>query len=250
MEFKTASQIDISEQPNPWLIDRLLIANGIVLIAGLPKTHKSWLIADFALSVASGKQSLGLYQTHLTGAVLMVQGEDTAELIAQRLSDIRESRHASKCTLDSISLLAEPEFRLDNEHHFDLLEQQVRKLKPKLLTLDPLARLIDRPDTSRAALKPILSKLRAFQKRHNLTLVICTHLTKSSKGDLASISGSGDLRSFYDQAIIMTKPVPTVTRCTFDFKSMSHQPEVFFHLRSIDGHTAPTTLLHQEEEAA
>jgi RecA-family ATPase len=250
MEFKLASQVQLTEQHNPWLIERLLISNGITLIAGLPKTHKSWLIADLAISVASGQPCLGLYQAHDTGTVLMIQGEDPAELIAQRLSSIRDSRKAPPSSLERISILSEPEFRLDNEEHFDLLEQQVKKFKPKLLTIDPLARLIDRPDTSRAALKPVLSKLRAFQKRHMLTLVICTHLTKTSKGELSSISGSGDLRSVYDQAIIMTKPVSTVTRCTFDFKAMPHQPEVFFHLGSKNGYTAPMTLVNKEEEAA
>ncbi len=249
MNFKTANQLESTSDSNPWLIDRLLIARGITLVAGLPKVHKSWLLSDMTVSVASGGASLGLYQTHSCGNVLMIQGEDSEQIIGERLNSICKGRKVDPSTLGRITVLTDPTFRIDNEEHFAALEEQVQRMKPKLVTIDPLARLIDCPDTSRPAMKRVLSKLRAFQTKHDLCLIICTHLSKNSKGDLSSIAGSGDLRSCYDQAIIMTKPAPSVTRCIFDFKALPEQPEVFFHLRTVDGNTAPMTLIQNQGAA-
>lgn len=249
MNFKTANRLEINQNQNPWLIERLLISKGIALVAGLPKVHKSWLLSDMAMSVASGDASLGLYQTHSSGNVLMVQGEDSEQIIGERLNSICKGRKLDPGTLGRITVLADPTFRIDNEEHFAALEEQVQRIKPKLVTIDPLARLVDCPDTSRPAMKRVLSKLRAFQTKHDLCLVICTHLSKHSKGDLSSIAGSGDLRSCYDQAIIMTKPAPSVTRCIFDFKALPEQPEVFFHLITVDGNAAPMTLVPNQGAA-
>src|SRR5437879_13730875 len=76
------------EEPDParrWLIEPLWIHGGVGTIGGLPKSCKSWLGLDVAVSVASGTPCLATFPVHDPGAVLLYMCDDAAPLVTARL---------------------------------------------------------------------------------------------------------------------------------------------------------------------
>lgn len=240
LAFKTPSQLEHAKNSNLFLIQNFLIDDGICLCAGLPKVKKSFLIADIAVSVSTGTKALGVLEVSRRGPCLVVQGEDSESVIRSRIEGIAQSRGLSLSKLSDIHVTSTQDFKLDNLDHLGELEASVLKLDARVVVIDPLSRLMNANDGSAAPMGRLLTNLRAFQKRTNVCLLLVTHMKKGrSSNDLAAIKGVGDLRSAYDQAILMTKPCGEITQCTFDFKAVGQIPDIFFHLQNVNGGLAP-----------
>ena len=160
LNLKPPSELKKTGNRNPFIIEHLLIDRGICLIAGLPKTKKSWLLSEFAISIATGSKALGNCEVYNQGAVIFIQGEDSEEIISERFEQIARAKSISSSKLSNIKVASCTDFRLDNPEHLLDLEKQITDLKAVAVFIDPLARLIDCPDTARAPMKKLLTALR------------------------------------------------------------------------------------------
>lgn len=78
--------------PRPrWLVHDVWTRGGCGFIAGAPKSYKSWLGLDLALSVATGADWLG-FRVVKSGPVLYLQEEDDISLVASRMSNILDAK--------------------------------------------------------------------------------------------------------------------------------------------------------------
>jgi RecA-family ATPase len=75
-QFKSPSDLD-GKSNNAWLIERLLPESSTCLVAGDPKTRKSWLAGELLVSIATGEKCFGVYDVVKQGKVMMIQGEDS-----------------------------------------------------------------------------------------------------------------------------------------------------------------------------
>lgn len=84
-DFMTASRPRLS-----WLIDRVWGRGTVGFIAGAPKSYKSWVALDMALSVATGTKFLGEFESNggVAGRVLYVQEEDSDIQVLDRVEKI------------------------------------------------------------------------------------------------------------------------------------------------------------------
>lgn len=73
------------------VIEGLLREGETMNVIAAPKTGKSWLTIDLALSVATGRKWLGTYQT-VRGDVLIVDNELHPETISHRIPKVAEAR--------------------------------------------------------------------------------------------------------------------------------------------------------------
>lgn len=247
-QFKSPSDLD-GKSNNAWLIERLLPESSTCLVAGDPKTRKSWLAGELLVSIATGTDCFGTYPVLKRGPVMMIQGEDSEAIIRDRLEAIARVRGATLKGLSDVSIVAGQNFALDNLEHFEALRTKVLADRPKLIIMDPLVRLI--PNTaegSTAQMSKILTKLRILQ-RESGTSIMLVHHNKASKSKNAAdnIRGSSDLRSWYDAAYFLTKPVGHVTQVTFEFKAFEEQPDFFFELKNLNGGLAPLALTSPSE---
>lgn len=241
--LKRPSDLDDRKNENPFLIQNLLIDNGIVLCAGLPKVKKSFFVADLLTSVSTGTSAFSAFDVAKSGPCILIQGEDSEDIIRSRLESIANSRGLPISKLNDIFITSTQDFKLDNPDHLSDLEQTVQKLGAIAVFIDPLSRLISTSDGSAAPMGRLLTNLRAFQRRTKICLVLVTHMQKGkSANDLGAIKGVGDLRSAYDQGILLTKPCGEITQCSFDFKSVGQLPDIFFHLQSVDGYMVPVMV--------
>lgn len=75
-------------RPRPsWLVDRVWGAGTVGFIAGAPKSYKSWMALDMALSVATGSSFLGTFDA-TQGKVLYVQEEDSDIQVFDRVGKV------------------------------------------------------------------------------------------------------------------------------------------------------------------
>jgi len=248
-KFESIDQLD-DKGNTSWLIERLLPESSTCLVAGDPKTRKSWLAGELLVSIATGEKCFGMYNVLKQGRVMMIQGEDSGAIIKERLEQICRAKQASMRDLrQNVSIVAGQNFALDNDEHFEALRKQVTEERPLLIIMDPLVRLI--PNTaegSTSQMSKILTKLRHLQ-RDSGTAIMLVHHNKTSKSKNAAdnIRGSSDLRSWYDAAYFLTKPVGHVTQVGFEFKAFGEQPDFFFELKSVNNGLAPMGLISMDD---
>ena len=69
----------------PWLIDQLWTTSAVGIIGGTPKTYKTWLALEMAVSVASGSACLATFAVSSPGPVLLYAAEDSESALRARL---------------------------------------------------------------------------------------------------------------------------------------------------------------------
>lgn len=88
---------DVVDKPIPrpvWLVKDIWTRGGCGFIAGAPKSYKSWMALDMALTVATGTCFLNQpqFKVRKPETVLYLQEEDDLRLVMDRLANILESK--------------------------------------------------------------------------------------------------------------------------------------------------------------
>jgi len=79
-----------------WLIDEAWVDSSVGFISGRSKSYKTWIALDLALSLVSGAPFLGRYPVRNPGPVLLVQEEDPAAVLQERLRLIAKANARSR----------------------------------------------------------------------------------------------------------------------------------------------------------
>jgi RecA-family ATPase len=95
-----------------WLIEGLWSAEAIGIIGGEPKTFKSFLALDLAVTVASGTPCLRHFPTSQRGPVLLFAAEDDVHVVRARLEGIAAAAGVAFENLD-IHVITVPALRPD-----------------------------------------------------------------------------------------------------------------------------------------
>ena len=200
-----AADLEERDPAHRWLIHSLWMQHGVGMIGGLPKSHKSWLGLDVAVSVASGTPCLDTFVVSDPGGVLLYMAEDAAPLVKARLLGLCRHRGLDLKAL-VIHVITAPTLRLDLLPDQHRLAQTVRCLAPRLLILDPFVRLHQANENQAGEVAPILGYLRALQRAHNLAVIVVHHSRKngSATGGL-SLRGSGDFFAWVDTALSLRR---------------------------------------------
>lgn len=88
---------DIAAEPVPrprWLVKDIWTRGGCGFISGAPKSYKSWMALDMAVTVASGGFFMNNpdYRVQKPGKVLYLQEEDSMATVMERLQIINEAK--------------------------------------------------------------------------------------------------------------------------------------------------------------
>jgi hypothetical protein len=84
--------IDSGDPEQNWLVRSLWGRAAGGFVGGAPKTCKSWLALDFAVSVASGTAALGRFAVDAPGPALVYLAEDHLAAVRQRVASLCEHR--------------------------------------------------------------------------------------------------------------------------------------------------------------
>lgn len=153
-------EIPKEDNAHRWLIEQLWGDSSVGVIGGAPKCSKTWLGLDMALSVATGTPCLGQYAVPERGPVLVYLAEDALQLVRERVAGMARHRGIELPTVE-IHVITAPTLRLDLEPHRARLLETAKRLRPRLLLLDPLVRLHGIDENNAGEVAELLAYIRS-----------------------------------------------------------------------------------------
>jgi len=199
-----ASDLDHRDDGPRWLIKPLVPHSSVVITGGQPKSWKTFLALDLALSTASATPCLGRYEVENPGTALVYLAEDAVADVRERIECLCRSRGLALEELD-LHVITEPVLRLDQESDRLRLREAVARLEPRILVLDPLVRLHRLDENCSQEISGLLGYLRELERAHEVTVVLVHHTSKRSHARQGqSLRGSSDLHAWADVGLYLT----------------------------------------------
>jgi hypothetical protein len=221
-----------------WLVEALWGASSVGVIGGAPKCSKTWLGLDLALSVATGTACLGKYAVPEPGPVLVYLAEDALPVVRERVEGM--ARHRGLDIEDvEIYVITAPTLRLDREPHRTRLFETAKRLRPRLLLLDPLVRLHGIDENHAGEVAGLLAYFRSLQRRLDLAVVLVHHTRKNAAGGVAAgqgLRGSSDLHAFGDSNLYLRRNSQRLVLSS-EHRAAPASPPVYLELVAADAQT-------------
>lgn len=190
-----------------WLVEPLWGESSVGVIGGAPKCAKTWLGLDLALSVATGTPCLGRYAVPRPGPVLVYLAEDALTAVRERLEGMARHRGLELAGVE-IHVITAPSLRLDRQPHRRQLLETARRLRPRLLLLDPLVRLHGVDENNAGEVAELLAYFRELQRQLDLALILVHHTRKNAAGGQSAgqgLRGSSDIHAFGDSNLYLRR---------------------------------------------
>ena len=202
-----AADLDDGDTHPRWLIDTLWARAAVGVLGGAPKSCKSWLALDLAVSVATGTPCLDVFDVADPGPVVLYMAEDAAPVVKARLTGICRARGLELASAP-IHVITIPVLRLDRGRDQARLRAAVRRLAPRLLVLDPFVRLHRIDENDAGEVSALLGYLRTLQRQLDVAVLVVHHARKNgSAGGQAGLSlrGSGDFHAWGDSNLYLRR---------------------------------------------
>jgi hypothetical protein len=134
---KTYAELQASSGALSWLAESIFVAGQPAVIAGPPKTLKTGVMIDLAVSLAAGKPFLGRYATPAGGTpVLVFSGESGDATIRDTIKRVADARGVDPAGLPLHVATTLP--RLNTPENRQLLRQSIEANGTKVVAFDPL----------------------------------------------------------------------------------------------------------------
>lgn len=211
-----------SYKSRPPIIDGLLYG-GAYILAGAPKIGKSFLVAQIAYHISTGKK-LWDYEVH-QGSVLYLALEDDYQRIQSRMfmmygvEDSGNLYFATAANKIGNGLDEQLEFFI-NEHH-----------DTKLIIIDTMQKIreVGGEAYSYASDYEIIGRLKQFADTHCICVLIVHHTRKQPAGDtFEMISGTTGLLGCADGSLLMQKKKRTALEATIDVVGRDQQDQILY----------------------
>jgi hypothetical protein len=200
-----ASDLESPVNKQSWLIERLWSHQAVGIIGGSPKSGKTWLALEMAVSVASGSPCFGTFPVLAQGPVLLYAAEDSAATLRSRVETLARLHEVNFERLD-VHIITVDSLRLDRPEHQDRLESTLHAYKPALLLLDPLVRVHAIDENVAGQVAALLGYLRSLQRKTGAAIAVVHHVRKNASPTSAagnSLRGSGDLYAWLDSFLYL-----------------------------------------------
>ena len=201
------AEIPSDEIAERWLVEELWCTNSVGVIGGAPKCAKTWLSLDMALSVATGTPCLGKYAVPEPGPVLVYLAEDALVVVRERIEGMAWHRGLDLDRVE-VHVITASVLRLDQERDRMRLWETTRRLRPRLLVLDPLVRLHGIDENRAGDVAELLAYFRSLQRELGLSVVLVHHTRKNAADGVAAgqgLRGSGDIHAFGDSNLYLQR---------------------------------------------
>lgn len=221
----TISMTELYQTPyrsRPPIIEGLLYA-GAYILAGAPKIGKSFLVAQIAYHVSTGKK-LWEYEVH-QGTVLYLALEDDFQRIQSRMFkmygvDDTPNLHFATAAGKIGNGLDEQLANFVREHP-----------DTKLIIIDTMQKIRETGGEaySYASDYEIIGKLKEFADRYGICVLTVHHTRKQPAGDaFEMISGTTGLLGCADGSLLMQKKKRTALEATIDVVGRDQQDQILY----------------------
>ena len=221
----TVSMTELFQTPyksRPPIIEGLLYA-GAYILAGAPKIGKSFLVAQIAYHVSTGKK-LWEYEAH-QGTVLYLALEDDFQRIQRRMFKMYGVE-------DTPNLhFAVAARKIGNGLDEQLANFVQEHPDTKLIVIDTMQKIreLGGEAYSYASDYEIIGKLKEFADRCGICVLTVHHTRKQPSGDaFEMISGTTGLLGCADGALLMRKEKRTALEATVDVVGRDQQDQILY----------------------
>jgi hypothetical protein len=241
-------EISSEEYAHRWLVEELWGARSVGVIGGAPKCSKTWLGLDIALSVATGTACLGKYIVPEPGPVLVYLAEDALPAGRERVAGMARHRNIELSEVE-IHVITAGALRLDRDR-MGLLET-TRRLRPRLLLLDPLVRLHGIDENSASEVAALLAYFRSLQRLLEVSVILVHHTRKNATGGVAAglgLRGSSDIHAFGDSNLYLRHAKERLVLVT-EHRAAPAAPPIHLALITANPETIHLEVIAQHQDA-
>lgn len=232
------AELPCEDNAQRWLVEQLWGASSVGVIGGAPKCSKTWLGLDLALSVATGTACLGKYDVPEPGPVLVYLAEDALPVVRERVAGMARHRGLNLDAVE-IHVITAPTLLLDRDPHRTRLFETAKRLRPRLLVLDPLVRLHGIDENHAGEVAGLLAYFRSLQRQLDLSVVLVHHTRKNAAAGVAAgqgLRGSSDLHAFGDSNLYLRRTKDRLVLST-EHRAAPASPSVYLELVATDATT-------------
>lgn len=202
------SQLLGKTQTGPgWMIRDIWVNGSWGLIAGEPKTYKSLIATEMAVSVSSGFPMWDQFSVDKSGPVIIIQEENAPWVMQDRLVKVAHAKGLLNTRITTlkndpgnyiiempralpIRMLNNWGFDITLPEHQDMLSREVDRIRPALIILDPLYLMLGNKDVNSAQeLNEPLKWLLSLSTKYKTALILLHHWNKG--GSNKAPSGGG-----------------------------------------------------------
>lgn len=203
-EFKIKAIVEDFEP----IIENFLNRKEFMLLHATAKVGKSMLALNIGLSVATGRDFLGMVTNK--SKVLYLQTEIANTSLKDRIENMLDGfDEESYDNASSNLLIANNRIRLDEPEGIELIKKELTSIQPNLLIIDPLYDLHRKNEDNATEMAPLLSDLREIARSCDCAIILIHHQGKrgeSSTGNPGhACRGSSAFADVPDISISLTK---------------------------------------------
>jgi hypothetical protein len=199
--------------------------------------------------VATGTACLGKYAVPQSGPVLVYLAEDALPIVRERVEGIARHRGLDLAGVE-IHVITAPTLRLDRGPHRERLMETAKRIRPRLLLLDPLVRLHGIDENHATEVAQLLAYFRSLQRRLDLSVVLVHHTRKNAPGGVASgqgLRGSSDLHAFGDSNLYLRRAKQRMVLSS-EHRAAPASPSVYLQLVTTDAEAIHLEVIAEPDD--
>jgi len=174
----------------PIIAGGLLLPQTKMFLYGRYKSWKSMIAIHTAFCIAGGKPWFGFRTTATT--TLMLQVEIPKVQYRNRVHKYAQGNNITK--LDNLHFLTESYIKLDKGFGCSSLEQEIVRLKPGVVIVDPLFEVVSGRLTDEFDMRQFTDRMNMLMNKHHFALIIIHHDRKPQIFEGQSVNlGSQDM---------------------------------------------------------
>jgi hypothetical protein len=187
--------------PLRWVVPGLIPAGGLIVLAGPQKLGKTTFAMDATVAVAAGQPVLD--RPVLAGPTLYVLEEGTPAGVAERYRRIV----ARRGTPADAHLVLRAGIRTDEAKRWRALREEIARLRPVLVVLDPLVKLHRADENVAGEMSRVMAALQGLTAAGAAVLLVHHVIKHAAEGGAIgnAARGSGAIISATDGNLILSR---------------------------------------------
>lgn len=184
IRFESAAELLSRKVKKPlWLVRGLLPERGVAVIAGEPKSNKTWAAIELGMSVATATPAFGEFDSSHRRSVALFLAEDDEQAVQNRLRSLGATEKRADGRLKNLHISYRRALNLLDEREVAGLVAACRALPepPAMVVLDPLRDLHGADENDSTEMARVMGQLRALRDVLGCTVLFVHHVSKSTK---------------------------------------------------------------------
>jgi hypothetical protein len=190
--------------PTPWLIEGLMVDAALVACVGRWKTTKSYALLHLCICIATGRPAFGAFAIPEPGPVVFCNEESGRAALWRRLDALaRGSAIDPEELRGQLKVAANARIKLDDRAWQEELLAIGKELRPRLIALDPLARMKApaRDENAQTEMGSLIEFIRELRDKTGAAIAFVHHIGHVG----GHMRGSSDLESIWESRLTWSR---------------------------------------------